>query len=202
MLLRVIDTGGLETPSETEKSSLLQSMQEQVWRAVAEAQAILFVIDAQEGVRSPLKGGMSLACQITPADLHIAGLLREGGHAEQYRELFKTETPREVPSVALIAGVALVVEDHLDRQQGGEQLHRALLERLLRPGCGGSGAEAAVVVWALHEVVMSAKQNQGTARVLASELDSRAQEELYDRLLLEVGHLQEKEEVRVRGAVS
>ena len=51
MLLRVIDTGGLETARSTEKSSLLQSMQEQVWRAVAEAQAILFVIDAQEGVR-------------------------------------------------------------------------------------------------------------------------------------------------------
>lgn len=142
MLLRVIDTGGLETPNETLKSTLLQSMQEQVWKAIAEAQAILFVIDAQEGV--------------TPTDVHIAQMLREGaGNADKYRELFKTNTPKEVP-IILIANKA----------------ENAFIGPYLND-CYELGVG--------DPVIMSAKQNQGT-------------EELYDRLFLEVGHLQQKEE--------
>ena len=142
ILLRVIDTGGLEMPTETVKSSLLQSMQEQVWRAVAEAQAILFVIDAQEGV--------------TPTDAHIAQMLREGaGNADKYRELFKTNTPQEVP-IILIANKA----------------ENAFIGPYLND-CYDLGVG--------DPVIMSAKQNQGT-------------EELYDRLFLEVGHLQQREE--------
>ncbi|CAK9070441.1 GTPase Der (GTP-binding protein EngA) [Durusdinium trenchii] len=142
LLLRVIDTGGLETPKETSNSSLLQSMQEHVWKAVAEAQAILFVIDAQEGV--------------TPADEHIGKMLREGAvNADKYRDLFKTNTPREVP-IILIANKA----EH---------------------GFIGPYLNDCYELGVGDPVLMSAKQNQGT-------------EDLYDRLVLEVGHLQQREE--------
>ncbi|CAE7243271.1 plcA [Symbiodinium sp. CCMP2456] len=142
LLLRVIDTGGLESPKETSANTLLQSMQEQVWRAIAEAQAILFLIDAQEG--------------ITPSDLAIAKMLRDGaGNADRYRDLFKTETPRDVP-IILIANKA------------ENTFIGPYLNDCYELGVG-------------DPVIISAKQNQGM-------------DDLYDRLLLEVGHLQQQEE--------
>lgn len=142
LLLRVIDTGGLESPKETSANTLLQSMQEQVWRAIAEAQAILFLIDAQEG--------------ITPSDLAIAKMLRDGaGNADRYRDLFKTETPRDVP-IILIANKA------------ENTFIGPYLNDCYELGVG-------------DPVIISAKKNQGM-------------DDLYDRLLLEVGHLQQQEE--------
>ncbi|CAE7038932.1 der, partial [Symbiodinium natans] len=142
LLLRVIDTGGLESPTETSANTLLQSMQEQVWKAIAEAHAILFLIDAQEG--------------ITPSDLAIAKMLREGaGNADRYRDLFKTETPRDVP-IILIANKA------------ENTFIGPYLNDCYELGVG-------------DPVIISAKKNQGM-------------DDLHDRLLLEVGHLQHREE--------
>lgn len=57
--LRLIDTGGLEAPDEGPFAALVRR---QIAQAIAEADAILFVVDAREGV--------------TAADLDIAELLR------------------------------------------------------------------------------------------------------------------------------
>ncbi|CAJ1360321.1 unnamed protein product [Effrenium voratum] len=142
LLLRVIDTGGLESPQVTSENSLLQAMQDQVWRAVAEARAILFVIDAQEG--------------ITPSDLQIAQMLRDSRNADKYRDLFNPNTPKDVP-IILIANKA----------------EGAFIGPYLND-CYDLGVG--------DPVIMSAMRNQGT-------------EELLDRLYLEVGHLQAREEV-------
>src|SRR6185437_3318153 len=58
---RVIDTAGLDQAHE---GSLGQRMQEQTARALADADAVLFVVDARDG--------------LTPLDRHFADLLRRG----------------------------------------------------------------------------------------------------------------------------
>src|SRR3712207_555264 len=57
--LRVVDTGGLEAESEGPFSPLIRR---QIEQAIEEADAILFVVDARDG--------------LTAADLEIAGMLR------------------------------------------------------------------------------------------------------------------------------
>jgi len=144
LVLRMIDTGGLESERAIKDSSLLGSMQTQVYKAVAEAAAVLFVVDAREG--------------ITPVDIEIAKKLRgEIGNAHYYRDLdpFSNDAPKEVP-VILVANKA-------EGSYIGPYLNDCY-----ELGFG-------------DPVVLSAYHNEGT-------------EDLYDRLCLEVGHLQMVEE--------
>lgn len=143
MLLRVIDTGGLEGEAAVRDNSLLASMREHVWRAVAEAEVVLFVIDAREGV--------------TPLDIEIAGALRKNaGSAAFYRQNLGLGAERDSVPVILIANkaegafIGPYLNDSYDLGMG-------------------------------DPVVISAAKNEGM-------------EELYDRLCMEVGHLQQEEE--------
>lgn len=141
LLLRVIDTGGLEASKFTEENPLLQTMQEQVWRALAEAKAVLFVIDAREGV--------------TPTDLHIASLLSDQvGPANRYKDPFSNSRADRTP-IILVANKA----------------EGAFIGPYLND-CYELGAG--------DPVVISAQKNEGM-------------DELYERLCLEVGHLQHEE---------
>eukprot|EP00933_Yihiella_yeosuensis_P006243 TRINITY_DN110943_c0_g1_i1.p1 TRINITY_DN110943_c0_g1~~TRINITY_DN110943_c0_g1_i1.p1 ORF type:complete len:728 (-),score=136.50 TRINITY_DN110943_c0_g1_i1:151-2334(-) len=143
LLLRVTDTGGLEGPKAVQESTLLQSMEEQVWKAIAEAEAVLFVIDAKEG--------------ITAVDMHIAKLLHEGAaKVDRYRDLFKESAPRGMPPIILVANKA-------EGSYIGPYLNDCYEMNLGDP------------------VVISAQKNEGI-------------DELYDRLYLEVGHLQAEQQ--------
>lgn len=93
LLLRIIDTGGLETAEAVRESDLLASVQEQAWRAVAQAEAVLFVIDAKEGV--------------TPLDMHIARMLRDGaGNSSLYRKQLHGKEREEPVPIILVANKA------------------------------------------------------------------------------------------------
>lgn len=134
LLLRVIDTGGLETSELTMDSTLLAAMQDQVWKAVDECQAVLFVIDAKEGV--------------TPLDWHIAGLLKSGP-----RDRFRSGADSPI----------ILVANKAEGSYIGPYLNDCYELDVGDP------------------VIISAKQNEGM-------------EDLYDRLCLDVGHLQATEE--------
>lgn len=139
LVLRIIDTGGLETEEAVRESELLASVQEQVWRAVAEAELVLFVIDAREGV--------------TPLDLHIAAMLRGGaGNAPLYRKLLHGKEREGPPPIVLVANKA-------EGAHFGDYLNDCYDLDVGDP------------------VVISAKRNEGM-------------EDLYDRLCMEIGHLQ------------
>jgi len=143
LLLRVIDTGGLENAEATEQSTLLTSMREHVWRAVAEAEAILFVIDAREGV--------------TPVDLYIASLLRNCAANREYYRQFLSGNPKNTDTPIILVA---------NKAEGA--FIGPYLNDCYELGVG-------------DPVVISARQKEGM-------------EDLYDRLCLEVGHLQGGEE--------
>jgi len=64
LVLRLTDTGGLESRVATEQNDLLGTMRFHAMRAVQESEVVLFLIDAREG--------------ITPLDMEVASLLRAG----------------------------------------------------------------------------------------------------------------------------
>lgn len=139
LVLRVIDTGGLESEEAMRNSTLLASMREQVVKAIAEAEAVLFVFDAKEGV--------------TPLDIQVAKILmKDLEEANLFRDRFQIGEQRESVPVILVANKA----------------EGAMIGSYLND-CYDLGFG--------DPVVISAKQNEGM-------------EDLYDRLCVEVGHLQ------------
>lgn len=143
LVLRLIDTGGLESELATRQSTLLSSMREQAVRAIAGAEAVLFVFDAREGV--------------TPLDLEVArALQKDMEKASFYRQQLGLGSERESVPVILVANKA-------EGAYIGPYLN----------DCYDLGFG--------DPVILSAKQNEGM-------------EDLYDRLSMEVGHLQKEEE--------
>eukprot|EP00929_Paragymnodinium_shiwhaense_P038780 TRINITY_DN20451_c0_g1_i1.p1 TRINITY_DN20451_c0_g1~~TRINITY_DN20451_c0_g1_i1.p1 ORF type:complete len:723 (-),score=191.97 TRINITY_DN20451_c0_g1_i1:506-2674(-) len=141
LVLRLIDTGGLELQDPVHENSLLTAIEQQVWKAIAEAEAVLFLIDAREG--------------ITPVDIHIAKMLKDQKQLQMMRQRLGQPVGKEVP-IILVANKA-------EGSYIGEYLNDCYELDVGDP------------------VIVSATENEG--------MDS-----LYDRLCLEVGHLQKEPE--------
>lgn len=143
MQIEWIDTGGLEDDDLTNSHALLKAMRRQAQMALHQAEAVLFVIDAEIG--------------ITPLDHLLAKALKEG-HLTAMRERLLPNGEIRVENVPII-----LVANKID-----------LAER--------SGS--IIDMW-------EAASTLGLgAPVCISATDMSGFDELSDRLILEVGHLQ------------
>ncbi|KAF4656839.1 hypothetical protein FOZ61_006641 [Perkinsus olseni] len=134
------DTPGLEDDSLTENSELLQKMRQKALEAVSRSDAVIFMVDAKEGV--------------TPLDLKLARMLSK--RVRRLNELFnekeqKGERSRPPISIVLVANKA----------DGAQDFPTNAIADCYDLGLG-------------DPVMISATKNEGT-------------DDLYDRLMLDVG---------------
>ena len=127
---RVVDTGGLEGPDDGPGAPFAGPVREQVLHALAEADALLFVVDAAAG--------------LTASDEAVARLLRRSGRGNALLVANKTDRREADANVhelhRLGLGEPLPISAY--HGQGVGELLDALAERLPEAADGEDGAEA------------------------------------------------------------
>ncbi|CEM18734.1 unnamed protein product [Vitrella brassicaformis CCMP3155] len=159
--LKLIDTGGLEDERVTNASTLLQRMREQVQRSFDEVACVLFVIDAQKG--------------ITPLDQILAKLVNqwiEAIYEEKRRIFLEQQQEQENTDTGLADGSSIYEET---------DIHKPPVVLLANKADGSYLGDYLSDCYLLdlgEPIVISAERNEGL-------------DDLYNRLVLEIGHLQE-----------